>query len=279
MISSSTPISTLSDFITKENLDIIESANFTVSDYKNILEEIYDETVENLVFDEKNSALDSIKQIVSQHVNIYYSDKEIGAGYYIYNRMYINDQMPESQQIVTLIHELAHHIYAEIFEKWLSKLFNVRHFCVIESLVMFMLNNSIENRVANEYLSYIVESRFTPPEYQNYLSFIQLIVDLKIDVESSKGFFIFAHEISHDIDDLLKPVIDDNLRSKISNQFVVDDMDMLNQKLTFDYADERFSDKEKVEFMQEMIYFIFDYFVNGEGNIEDLEDYIDEFDM
>ena len=37
--------------------------------------------------------------------------------------------------------------------------------------------------------------------------------------------------------------------------------------------------EEKVEIIQEMLYFIFDYFVNGEGNIEDLESYITEFDV
>ena len=30
-----------------------------------------------------------------------------------------------------------------------------------------------------------------------------------------------------------------------------------------------FDEEEKVEIMQEMLYFIFDYFINGEGNIQD----------
>ena len=190
----------------------------------------------------------------------------------------MNNNLSEAQQIVTIIHELTHHIYAEIFEKWLYKLFNVREKFLVESVVMFMLNNSIENRIADEYLSYIVEGRFTPPECQNYLSFLQLLIELNIDVEESKSFFIFAHEISHDIDDILKPIITDKLKQCIAKQFVVDDIDKLYQKLTFDYRDERFDEVEKVEFMQEMLYFIFDYFINGEGNINDLEHYIQGFD-
>lgn len=279
MITLDEEISTLYELLTQNNLDFIESADFTVEDYKEIIGEIYAETIEGLFLDTNVSALDNIKRIANQHVNLYYSDKEISSGYYIYKKIYINDKLPESQQIVTIIHELTHHIYAQIFEKWLYRLFNINKCCIIESLVMFMLNNSIENRVADEYLSYIVEGRFTPPEYQNYLSFLQLLMELGIDVEQSKQFFIFAHEISHDIDDMFKPIISDDLRSSISNQFVTDDMEVLNQKLTFDYCDERFNEVEKVEFMQEMIYFIFDYFVNGEGNISDLENYITEFDM
>lgn len=278
MISTDKAITSLDQLLTRDNLNHIANADFTVDDYQMILKEIYDESVENLTLDKNISALENIKRIAYQHVNIYFSEKEISSGYYIYNKIYLNNNLSEAQQIVTIIHELTHHIYAEIFEKWLYKLFNVREKFLVESVVMFMLNNSIENRIADEYLSYIVEGRFTPPECQNYLSFLQLLIELNINVEESKSFFIFAHEISHDIDDILKPIITDKLKQCIAKQFVVDDIDKLYQKLTFDYCDERFDEVEKVEFMQEMLYFIFDYFINGEGNINDLEHYIQGFD-
>lgn len=278
MIHSDKAIISLEELLTQENLDHIAGADFSVDDYQSILNEIYDESVKNLHLDNSLSALENVKQIAYQHVNIYFSEREISSGYYIYNKIYLNNNLPDAQQIVTIIHELTHHIYAEIFEKWLYKLFNIRKKFLVESVVMFMLNNSIENRVADEYLSYIVEGRFTPQECQNYLSFIQLLVELEIDVESSKSFFIFAHEISHDIDDILRPIINDNLKECIARQFVEDNIERHSQKLTFDYRDERFSDVEKVEFMQEMLYFIFDYFINGEGNIDDLEHYIQGFD-
>lgn len=278
MIHSNKVIKSFNDLLTQENLKHIEIAQFNVDDYHEILKEIYNATLENLVLDEKLSPLENIKRIALQHVHICYSEIEISSGYYTYNIIYLNDKLSEAQQIVTLIHELTHHLYAEIFEKWLYKLFNIEKKYLVESLVMFMLNNSIENRVANEYLSYIVEGRFTPPECQNYLSFIQLLLELNIDVLDSKGYFIFAHEMSHDIDDLLKPIINKHLREKIKEQFVMDDIDHLNQKLTFDYPEERFDEEEKVEIMQEMLYFIFDYFINGEGNIQDLENYLEKFD-
>ncbi len=278
MITSTNVIKSFDDLLTQENLNHIEQVKFSIDDYNEILTEIFDESVENLVIDENTSPLENIKKIALQHVNIYYSQKEISSGYYIYNKIYLNDKLPDAQQIVTIIHELTHHIYAEIFEKWLYKLFNIQEKYIVDSLVMFMLNNSIENRIADEYLSYIVEGRFTPPECQNYLSFIQLLLELRIDVEASKEYFIFAHEISHDIDDLLKPIINKQLREDISKQFAKDNIDHLNQKLTFDYCDERFDDTEKLEVMQEMIYFIFDYFINGEGNIIDLENYMSGFE-
>ena len=278
MIRSEKVLKSLDELLTQDNLNLLENAQFTVNDYHDILDDILNESMENLVLNQNLSPLENVKRIALQHVNIYYSEVGVSSGYYIYNKIYLNNKLPEALQIVTLIHELSHHIYAEIFEKWLYKLFNIQKPFIVESIVMFMLNNSIENRIADEYLSYIVEGRFTPPECQNYLSFIQLLIELGLDVESSKGYFIFAHEISHDIDNILKPIITEQLRSSINEQFIKDEIVHLNQKLTFDYCDERFDDIEKVEIMQEMLYFIFDYFINGEGNIEDLTKYISGFD-
>lgn len=278
MSSNDKQINSLYELITKENMQTLESANFNVKDYKEILDEITAESLENLEIDYDNTPLENIKNITKQHVNIYYSEQEISSGYYIYNKIYLNNNQPESQQIVTLIHELTHHIYAEIFEKTLERLFDISNYHLIESFVMFMLNNSIENRIADEYLSYIVEGRFTPDKYHNYLPFIQLLIEYGIDVDKNKHFFIFAHEISHDIDDILRCVITDKLVKQIHDQFVEDNIDEFNQKLTFDYPEERYDDNEKVEIIIEMIYFIFDYFVNGEGNIDELVEYVDKFD-
>lgn len=268
----------MNEFLTVENLNHIMKVKFDVNDYHNILNEISNEGLSKLKIDSNQSALESVKNITKQHVNIYYSEKEISSGYYIYNKIYLNSNQPESQQIVTLIHELTHHIYAEIFEKVLSTIFDVENYKIIESFVMFMLNNSIENRMADEYLSYIVEGRFTPEKYHNYLPFIQLLIEYGVDVESSKDYFIFAHEVSHDIDKILRDVIDQKLQNKINKQFLDDELDEFNQSLTFDYCDERFDDAEKVEIILEMIYFIFDYFVNGDGDSGELTDYIDKFD-
>lgn len=278
MISDDILITNMHELLTKENMQKLENVNFTVADYNEILDEITSESLENLTIDYNLKALENIKNITKQHVNIYYSEKEISSGYYIYNKIYLNDNQPESQQIVTLIHELTHHIYAEIFEKVLERIYDVENYRIIESFVMFMLNNSIENRIADEYLSYIVEGRFTPDEYHNYLPFIQLLIEYGIDVEKNKNFFIFAHEISHDIDDILRQVISDTLVKQIHEQFIEDNISEFNQSLTFDYREERFDEEEKVEFIIEMIYFIFDYFVNGEGNVDELIEYVDKFD-
>lgn len=267
-------INNLQELLTEENLQNIKNHEFSVEEYKAILKNIDRHGRKNLNLDKNMTALEQITEITVQHTIIYESKDNLNSGYYVYNKLYLNRNLPKSQQIATLIHELSHHIYAEIFEGWLLTLFKVRKKSIIESFVMFMLNNSIENRAANEYISYIVEGRFTPKKYQNYISFIQLIMELNINVKESKEYFIFGHEVSHDIDNLLKPVIDENLRKLIEEQFEEDGITPSNQELKFDYRDERFSEEEKIDIMKEMIYFIFDYFVNGSGEIEELEGYM-----
>lgn len=267
-------INNLRELLTEENLQNIKNHEFSIEEYKTILKNIDRHGRKNLNLDKNMTALEQITEITVQHTIIYESKDNLNSGYYVYNKLYLNRNLPKSQQIATLIHELSHHIYAEIFEGWLLTLFKVRKKSIIESFVMFMLNNSIENRAANEYISYIVEGRFTPKKYQNYISFIQLIMELNINVKESKEYFIFGHEVSHDIDNLLKPVIDENLRKLIEEQFEEDGITPSNQELKFDYRDERFSEEEKIDIMKEMIYFIFDYFVNGSGEIEELEGYM-----
>ena len=267
-------INNLRELLTEENLQNIKNHEFSIEEYKTILKNIDRHGRKNLNLDKNMTALEQITEITVQHTIIYESKDNLNSGYYVYNKLYLNRNLPKSQQIATLIHELSHHIYAEIFEGWLLTLFKVRKKSIIESFVMFMLNNSIENRAANEYISYIVEGRFTPKKYQNYISFIQLIMELNINVKESKEYFIFGHEVSHDIDNLLKPVIDENLRKLIEEQFEEDGITPSNQELKFEYCDERFSEEEKIDIMKEMIYFIFDYFVNGSGEIEELEGYM-----
>ena len=267
-------INNLQELLTEENLQNIKNHEFSAEEYKTILKNIDHHGRKNLNLDKNMTALEQITEITVQHTIIYESKDNLNSGYYVYNKLYLNRNLPKSQQIATLIHELSHHIYAEIFEGWLLTLFKVKKKSIIESFVMFMLNNSIENRAANEYISYIVEGRFTPKKYQNYISFIQLIMELNINVKESKEYFIFGHEVSHDIDNLLKPVIDENLRKLIEEQFEEDDITPSNQELKFEYCDERFSEEEKIDIMKEMIYFIFDYFVNGSGEIEELEGYM-----
>lgn len=267
-------INNLQELLTEENLQNIKNHEFSIEEYKTILKNIDRHGRKNLNLDKNMTALEQITEITVQHTIIYESKDNLNSGYYVYNKLYLNRNLPKSQQIATLIHELSHHIYAEIFEGWLLTLFKVKKKSIIESFVMFMLNNSIENRAANEYISYIVEGRFTPKKYQNYISFIQLIMELNINVKESKEYFIFGHEVSHDIDNLLKPVIDENLRKLIEEQFEEDGITPSNQELKFDYRDERFSEEEKIDIMKEMIYFIFDYFVNGSGEIEELEGYM-----
>ena len=256
--------------VNKENMNILYKNKFSVKDYEKILDNIYTSGVIHLKLKESNTALEKIKKIASQYAQIVIDENTDLQGYYIHNKLFINDTLPDSLQITTIIHELAHQLYAEIFEQIIKQTLNVHDEYIIQSFIMFMLNNSIENRAATEYISYIIEGRFTPLECQNFIPFLQLLMQLEIDVDHSKQYFIYGHEVSHHIQDILDKIITPDIKDEIKKQFEIDDIEKYNQQLKFEYCDERFSTEETIEIMNEMILFIYDYFLNGDGKITEL---------
>lgn len=256
--------------VNKENMNILYKNKFSVKDYEKILDNIYTSGVIHLKLKESDTALEKIKKIASQYAQIVIDENTDLQGYYIHNKLFINDTLPDSLQITTIIHELAHQLYAEIFEQIIKQTLNVHDEYIIQSFIMFMLNNSIENRAATEYISYIIEGRFTPLECQNFIPFLQLLMQLEIDVDHSKQYFIYGHEVSHHIQDILDKIITPDIKDEIKKQFEIDDIEKYNQQLKFEYCDERFSTEETIEIMNEMILFIYDYFLNGDGKITEL---------
>ena len=256
--------------INQDNMNILYKNKFSVRSYNKILDNIYKSGVIHLKLKDDDTTLEKIKKIASQYAQIVIDENTDLQGYYIHNKLFINDTLPEALQITTIIHELAHQLYAEIFEQIIKQTLNYHDEYIIQSLIMFMLNNSIENRAATEYISYIIEGRFTPPECQNFISFLQLLMQLQIDVDHSKQYFIFGHEISHDLQDILDKIITPDIKEDIKKQFEIDEIEKYNQQLKFEYSNERFSAEEKIEIMNEMILFIYDYFLNGDGKISEL---------
>ncbi|MBQ6443896.1 MAG: hypothetical protein IJJ11_04345 [Methanosphaera sp.] len=256
--------------VNKENMNILYKNKFSVKDYEKILDNIYTSGVIHLKLKESDTALEKIKKIASQYAQIVIDENTDLQGYYIHNKLFIKDTLPDSLQITTIIHELAHQLYAEIFEQIIKQTLNVHDEFIIQSFIMFMLNNSIENRGATEYISYIIEGRFTPLECQNFIPFLQLLMQLEIDVDHSKQYFIYGHEVSHHIQDILDKIITPDIKDEIKKQFEIDDIEKYNQQLKFEYSNERFSTEETIEIMNEMILFIYDYFLNGDGKISEL---------
>lgn len=256
--------------VNKENMNILYKNKFSVKDYEKILDNIYTSGVIHLKLKESDTVLEKIKKIASQYAQIVIDENTDLQGYYIHNKLFINDTLPDSLQITTIIHELAHQLYAEIFEQIIKQTLNIHDEYIIQSFIMFMLNNSIENRAATEYISYIIEGRFTPLECQNFIPFLQLLMQLEIDVDHSKQYFIYGHEVSHHIQDILDKIITPDINDEIKKQFEIDDIEKYNQQLKFEYCDERFSTEETIEIMNEMILFIYDYFLNGDGKITEL---------
>jgi hypothetical protein len=91
----------------------------------------------------------------------------------------------------------------------------------------------------------------------------------------ARGVHAVSYETRNMPFNILLPII-----TKVENGNTVlfnkDDIEKYNQQLKFDYSDERFSPEEKLEIMNEMVLFIFDYFLNGDGRIDEL---IENYDI
>lgn len=269
-------INEMTTFLSEENFEKIESHVFKEEEYNTILDNIYKQASTDLHFEKDSTALSKICAFASQFTTILPEHEQNIQGYYIYNHIYIDEDLSDAKKITTIIHELSHHLYAQIFIQWMDMIIDA-DIKLIEAFVMFMLNNSIEDMAADEYVSYIIEGRFTPSECQNFLPFLQLLISNDIDVEESKEYFVFAHEISHDLQDVIDKVLTEDIKREIRLQFEVDHIEKINQQLKFDYSDIRFNTQEKLEIMKEMILFVMDYFVNDKGSIDQLIEYYNGF--
>lgn len=264
-------------FITQENMEKILEKEFTPHFYRHIIRTL-SQKARKYTYNSQQTPLENIKNLASIYADLNPSNDKTNIGYYLYNNIYYDDTQKDSEIITTIIHELSHHLYSEFFTQWLKHIFHKKESTTIDSFVAVMLNNSIENRVADEYLAYKIQSYYTPRQHHNYIAFIQLLTQLNIDVEKSKIYFIYAQSIADDIIGVLDEKITDNLKEDINKQFDKDKLPTYNQELHFDYEEERFTLKEKVEITKEMIIFIFDYYLNGDGNIDEIKKIEKEFD-
>ncbi len=82
-------------------------------------------------------------------------------------------------QIATLIHELSHHLLAEIHEQILMYFWEVEKTYEIEVFVQYILASGTVHLMNGIYLPHAVEGRFIPHGYQNYGSFNSILEEQK----------------------------------------------------------------------------------------------------
>ncbi|MBR0271843.1 MAG: zinc ribbon domain-containing protein [Methanobrevibacter sp.] len=215
-------LETFNEIANESNLKILENNQLSTLEYNVILKNIENmarEYLNDLEHEFKSrSTLGKIKLLTLSYADVSYKSKGAELGSYSYNRIQVDDRLNDSDVISTLIHELSHHLFDEIFEQILMYVWEIEKSDALEAYVSFTLGTNAVFILMNEYCAHSVEGRFIPHGYQNYGSFNKILTeefDLKKDSEAIFFALILGNSIADDIIHILENFIDDNLRREI----------------------------------------------------------------
>lgn len=216
------------DIFTKENLKAI--SELTIENYYQILINIVNMGHFNLakiiqtqhIDWKKLSALEKISILTFSYSKWHYKSEGEELGFYTFNNIYIDDRLYDSNKISTMIHELSHHIFSEIFEQILMYVWECDKSDAIEALVAFTLSANTNYSLSNEYCAHTCEGRFIPFGYQHYGSFEKIIkenYDPEKDYEIIQISAVFGNTIAKDIIRILEEFITPELMDEIKEEF------------------------------------------------------------
>jgi hypothetical protein len=202
--------------------NILNNEIITIGMYDEVLDEIYELGRKNIKIKESDSTLSKILKVAKAYAIVQEKNRGAELGRYIFNSIFVDDRLDESKQIATIIHELAHHLLFEIFEKILEKLWNVKKNHILETFIFYSLSNK-EARLMNEYCAHTVEGRFIPHGYQAYGSFNNILQD-NADIEKERLLMLMSmgNTFANDIIHILEKFIDNDLRNEIKFQYKKD---------------------------------------------------------
>ena len=214
------------DIFNTQNLNALDE--LTINGYNIIIKNIADmghnhlrEYYENNTI-KNSSILDKIKTLTRAYCEINYKSSGAELGRYSFNNIDVDDRLDNARQIATLIHELSHHLFSEIFEQILMYLWGCEKSDAIEALAWFTLIGNPLTQLINEYCAHTCEGRFIPHGYQNYGSFNNILMN-EFDPEKDKNaiglVLVFGNTIAQDIISILEEFIDYDLREEIKQQF------------------------------------------------------------
>lgn len=220
----------LDELLSDENIAKLEEFNLTQSQFdgiiKNILstnKSIFDKLIKE--FDIDFDALHILDKMLLYSKCFVKTDYKVGGGdlgHFSLNQIYIDERLENALQISTIIHELSHFLFAEIFEQIVSIILNTNKTEILESFVYYTLVQDDFNCLIDEYCAHTVEGRFSVLGYQDYGSYKMILkkflkensLDL-IDVANTIGNTFAVYIIS-----IMESFINDELREEIKDEFI-----------------------------------------------------------
>lgn len=215
------------EIATDRNLKILNDNPLSPLEYEILLKNIVEMGKEYLKsYDYEFSTtniLGKIKIISKSYAEVQYKSKGAEQGSYSYNQIKIDDRLNDCDIISTLIHELSHHLFNEIFEQMLMYIWEVEKTDAIEAFVSFTIGTNPVYLLMNEYCAHSVEGRFIPHGYQRYGSFNSILneeFDLETDTEVISFALMMGNSLANDIIGILENFITDDIRSEIKQEFL-----------------------------------------------------------
>lgn len=271
------------NILTEENLNLIINYNLTHYDYNKIMNNIKNIACNsNIKYKNNNmSILNKIRCFVELYAKVNYKAKGAHLGDYAFNRINVDDRLDDSQQIATLIHELAHHLLAEIFEQILMIIWNHEKTDAIEAFVWYALCNDRNFVLMNEYCAHTVEGRFIPFGYQNYGSFNNILQEYDIESDEVKdmvlAFLVLGNTFADDIINILEFYMDSNIRNEIKLQFKQDYNYPPNYEGILLETSNVFDEDSKFQFIKLILSSVFALIENNNFNMDVLEEFKNQF--
>lgn len=149
-------ITSFEDMFTQKHKEQLNETPLTNEIYELILDNIY-ETGKKSLKNKGSTALEKVADVVEAYAKWSYKSKGGELGFYSANNIKLDDRLNDSVQIATLIHELSHHLLAEIHEQILMYFWEVEKTYEIEVFVQYILASGTVH-LMNEYCAHTVGS-------------------------------------------------------------------------------------------------------------------------
>lgn len=229
------------EIFSEENITKITEFAFCVTDLKAITEGIKRTALKNMdamvreneIIIDRLSVRDRVLLFSKAFVDVDYKSYGAELGHFEFNRITVDDRQPDSLQMTTLIHELAHFLMKEIIVRIICKILDCAKNPLIESVATYILVCSPFTRLIDEYSAHTVEGRFTLYGYQDYSSFLGIEQSLRGEMGSDEIEMTktIGNAFSIYIKDILESFLDDDLRSEIKDQFLMETRDSPNYEM------------------------------------------------
>lgn len=215
--------------VNKNNIEIISEHILTEGDYQFILDKILLKGIQTSQSSSDDTCFKKLYDIASQYANIIDENDENCNGSYICNVIKLNQNKTTSKKISTLIHELSHHLVAEVLVESISYILKAKRNYIIESFVMFILHMHREQKIVDEFIAHYIENNYIPDNAHSYDSLFKVILEIpnsennNLNQECIELIFRYGKRLALDIIDILDMLMGDELINSLKNDLKLDD--------------------------------------------------------